>query len=188
MTPTSPAIRTSRSSPTDSPPPPRAGIEVHTLVRDSLATSPLPDELRAAALWWRLSGLLSVAALDGDPTLWTPGQLLGTAYEFLHGGIDPVDHGVTFPAHELATALTWRAEMLVRENHLARTYTPPTVEPLSIEDEEALAPLDETIGDTTADVLPAEFANPDNLPAPVNAPTAAVDAAAPTIPLASDAD
>jgi conjugative relaxase-like TrwC/TraI family protein len=209
-----------------------AGIDVHTLVRDSLATSPLPDELPAAALWWRLSGELSVAALDtdaadtaalapswapaltellgytaavrvmsdpawpslvatidaADPTLWTPGQLLGTAYEFLHGGIDPVDHGVTLPAHELATALTWRAEMLVRENHLARTYTPPPVEPLSVEEEEALAPLDETIGDTTADVLPAEFADPDNLPAPVNAPTAAVDAAAPTIPLGSDAD
>ena len=209
-----------------------AGIDVHTLVRDSLATSPLPDELPAAALWWRLSGELSVAALDtdaadtaalapswapvltellgytaavrvmsdpawpslvatvdaADPTLWTPGQLLGTAYEFLHGGIDPVDHGVTLPAHELATALTWRAEMLVRENHLARTYTPSPVEPLSVEDEEALAPLDETIGDTTADVLPAELADPDNLPAPVNAPTAAVDAAAPTIPLGSDAD
>lgn len=210
----------------------RAGIDVHTLVRDSLASSPLPDELPAAALWWRLSGELSVAALDtdaadtaalapswapvltellgytaavrvmsdpawpslvatvdaADPTLWTPGQLLGTAYEFLHGGIDPVDHGVTLPAHELATALTWRAEMLVRENHLARTYTPPPVEPLSVEEEEALAPFDETIGDTTADVLPAEFADPDNLPAPVNAPTAAVDAAAPTIPLGSDAD
>ncbi|CAH0299891.1 MobF family relaxase [Rhodococcoides fascians] len=209
----------------------RAGIDVHTLVRDSLAASPLPDELPAAALWWRLSGELSVAALDADtdgavlepswapvltellgytaavrvmsdptwpslvatvdaadPTLWTPGQLLGTAYEFLHGGIDPVDHGVTLPAHELATALTWRAEMLVRENHLARTYTPPPVEPLSVEDEEALAPLDETIGDTAADVLPAEFADPDNLPAPVNAPTAAVDAAVPTIPLGSDAD
>ena len=209
----------------------RAGIDVHTLVRDSLASSPLPDELPAAALWWRLSGELSVAALDADgdgavlepswapaltellgytaavrvmsdpawpslvatvdaadPSLWTPGQLLGTAYEFLHGGIDPVDHGVTLPAHELATALTWRAEMLVRENHLARTYTPPTVEPLSVEDEEALAPLDETIGDTTADVLPPEFADPDNLPTPVNAPTAAVDAAAPTIPLGNDAD
>jgi conjugative relaxase-like TrwC/TraI family protein len=209
----------------------RAGIDVHTLVRDSLAASPLPDELPAAALWWRLSGELSAAAVDADtdgsvlapswapvltellgytaavrvmsdaawpslvatvddadPTLWTPGQLLGTAYEFLHGGVDPVDHGVTLPAHELATALTWRAEMLVRENHLARTYTPPPIEPLSVEDEEALAPLDETIGDTTADVLPAEFADPDNLPAPVNAPTAAVDAAAPTIPLGSDAD
>ncbi|OZC83464.1 hypothetical protein CH282_16060 [Rhodococcus sp. 06-418-1B] len=206
----------------------RAGIDVHTLVRDSLAASPLPDELPAAALWWRLSGELSVAALDtdaadtaalapswapvltellgytaavrvmsdpawpslvatvdaADPTLWTPGELLGTAYEFLHGGIDPVDHGVTLPAHELATALTWRAEMLVRENHLARTHTPLPDEPLSVEDEETLAPLDETIGD----VLPAEFADPDNLPAPVNAPTAAVDAAAPTIPLGSDAD
>ncbi|WP_052057160.1 MobF family relaxase [Rhodococcoides fascians] len=211
----------------------RAGIDVHTLVRDSLATSPLPDELPAAALWWRLSGELSAAALDtdtdgsvlapswapvltellgytaavrvmsdpawpslvatvdaADPTLWTPGQLLGTAYEFLHGGIDPVDHGVTLPAHELATALTWRAEMLVRENHLARTYTPLPVEPLPVEDEEALAPLDETIGDTTGDVLPAEFADPDYLPAPANTQTvsAAVDADAPSIPLGSDAD
>nr|WP_181715739.1 MobF family relaxase [Cryobacterium sp.]QJS06116.1 relaxase TrwC [Cryobacterium sp.] len=210
----------------------RAGIDVHTLVRDSLAASPLPDELPAAALWWRLSGELSVAAVDADaadtatltpswtpvltellgytaavrimsdpawpslvatidaadPTLWTPGELLGTAYEFLHGGIDPVDHGVTLPAHELATALTWRAEMLVRENHLARTHTPLPDEPLSVEDEEALSPIDETIGDTAADVLPAEFADPDNLPAPVNAPTAAGDAGAPTIPLGSDAD
>lgn len=212
----------------------RAGIDVHTLVRDSLAASPLPDELPAAALWWRLSGELSAAALDtdaadtaaltpswtpmltellgeraatrvmsdpawpslvatvdaADPTLWTPGELLGTAYEFLHGGIDPVDHGVTLPAHELATALTWRAEMLVRENHLARTHTPLPDEPLSVEDEETLAPLDETIGGTTGDVLPAEFADPDYLPAPANTQTvsAAVDADAPSIPLGSDAD
>ncbi|MGU3438255.1 MobF family relaxase [Actinomycetes bacterium M1A6_2h] len=205
----------------------RAGIDVHTLVRDSLAMSPLPDELPAAALWWRLSGELSVAALDADtdgsvlepawapvltellgltaavrvmsdpawpslvatvdaadPALWTPGQLLGTAYEFLHGGIDPVDHGVTLPAHELATALTWRAEMLVRENHLARTYIGPDTAPLSVEDEEALAPIDETISDTTGDVLPDEFARPDA----ADTGRAPVDAASPTIPLGSDAD
>lgn len=212
----------------------RAGIDVHTLVRDSLASSPLPDELPAAALWWRLSGELSAAALDtdaadsatlvpswtpvltellgdkaaarvmsdarwpslvatvdaADPNMWTPGQLLGTAYEFLHGGIDPVDHGVTFPAHELATALTWRAEMLVRENHLARTYVGPDVEPLSVEDEETLAPVDETIGDIAGDVLPSEFADPDNLPPAVNAAaaTAPVDAMSPSIPDGSDAD
>lgn len=212
----------------------RAGIEVHTLVRDSLASSPLPDELPAAALWWRLSGELSAAALDtdgadtatltpswapvltellgdtaavrvmsdpawpslvatvdaADPTLWTPGELLGTAYEFLHGGIDPVDHGVTLPAHELATALTWRAEMLVRENHLARTHTPLPDEPLSVEDEEALGPIDETIGDTRGEVLPAEFADPDYLPAPANGQkvAAVVDADASSIPLDNDAD
>lgn len=211
----------------------RAGIDVHTLVRDAVATSPLPDELPAAALWWRLSGELSVAVLDADsdsgelapswtpvltellgytaavrvmsdpswpalvatidaadPAAWTPGELLGTAYEFLHGGIDPVDHGVTFPAHELATAMAWRAEMLVREHHLARTYTGPDVEPLAAEDEEALAPIDEVIGDTSADVFSAEWADPANRPPPVNARTAAApgDAASPSIPVEADAD
>ncbi|MDV8036755.1 hypothetical protein R4P53_25360, partial [Rhodococcus sp. IEGM 1414] len=209
----------------------RAGIEVHTLVRDSLATSPLPDELPAAALWWRLSGELSVAALDADtdgavlepswapvltellgytaavrvmsdpawpslvatvddadPTLWTPGQLLGTAYEFLHGGIDPVDHGVTLPAHELATALTWRAEMLVRENHLARTYTPPTAEPLSIEDEEAVPVVDEAVSDTVGGELPDEFVIPAALPTQAAATDTVVDGSTPAIPVDADAD
>lgn len=209
----------------------RAGIEVHTLVRDSLATSPLPDELPAAALWWRLSGELSVAALDADtdgavlepswapvltellgytaavrvmsdaawpslvatvddadPTLWTPGQLLGTAYEFLHGGIDPVDHGVTLPAHELATALTWRAEMLVRENHLARTYTPPTAEPLSIEDEEAVPVVDEAVSDTVGGELPDEFVIPAPLPTEAAATDTVVDGSTPAIPVDADAD
>ncbi|QII03751.1 relaxase domain-containing protein (plasmid) [Rhodococcoides fascians A21d2] len=209
----------------------RAGIEVHTLVRDSLATSPLPDELPAAALWWRLSGELSVAALDADtdgavlepswapvltellgytaavrvmsdaawpslvatvddadPTLWTPGQLLGTAYEFLHGGIDPVDHGVTLPAHELATALTWRAEMLVRENHLARTYTPPAAEPLSIEDEEAVPVVDEAVSDTVGGELPDEFVIPAPLPTQAAATDTVVDGSTPAIPVDADAD
>ncbi|MFA3899753.1 hypothetical protein ACKAMS_32585 [Rhodococcus sp. 5A-K4] len=209
----------------------RAGIEVHTLVRDSLATSPLPDELPAAALWWRLSGELSVAALDADtdgavlepswapvltellgytaavrvmsdaawpslvatvddadPTLWTPGQLLGTAYEFLHGGIDPVDHGVTLPAHELATALTWRAEMLVRENHLARSYTPPTAEPLSIEDEEAVPVVDEAVSDTVGGELPDEFVIPAPLPTQAAATDTVVDGSTPAIPVDADAD
>lgn len=209
----------------------RAGIDVHTLVRDSLATSPLPDELPAAALWWRLSGELSVAALDADtdgavlepswapvltellgytaavrvmsdaawpslvatvddadPTLWTPGQLLGTAYEFLHGGIDPVDHGVTLPAHELATALTWRAEMLVRENHLARTYTPPTAEPLSIEDEEAVPVVDEAVSDTIGGELPDEFVIPAALPTQAAATDTVVDGSTPAIPIDADAD
>ncbi|WP_176458343.1 MULTISPECIES: MobF family relaxase [unclassified Rhodococcus (in: high G+C Gram-positive bacteria)] len=209
----------------------RAGIEVHTLVRDSLATSPLPDELPAAALWWRLSGELSVAALDADtdgavlepswtpvliellgytaavrvmsdaawpslvatvdaadPTLWTPGQLLGTAYEFLHGGIDPVDHGVTLPAHELATALTWRAEMLVRENHLARTYTPPTAEPLSIEDEEAVPVVDEAVSDTIGGELPDEFVIPAALPTQAAATDTVVDGSTASVPVDADAD
>lgn len=211
----------------------RAGIDVHTLVREAFHTAPLPDELPAAALWWRLSRELSVTAHESstgdatelaptwtgelieilgygpavrvmsdpawpslvatvdaaDPNAWTAGELLGTAYEFLHGGIDPVDHGIALPAHELATALTWRAEMLVRENHAARTYIGPDVEPITAEDEEALAPVDETI-DTSADVLPPEFADPDNLPPAVNTPTdtGPVDALSPSIPDGSDAD
>lgn len=209
----------------------RAGIEVHTLVRDSLAASPLPDELPAAALWWRLSGELSAAAVDADtdgpvlepswapvltellgytaavrvmsdpawpslvatvddadPALWTPGQLLGTAYEFLHGGIDPVDHGVTLPAHELATALTWRAEMLVRENHLARTYTPPTAEPLSIEDEEAVLVVDEAVSDTVGGELPDEFVIPTALPTEAAASDTVVDGSTASVPVDADAD
>ena len=213
----------------------RAGIDVHSLVRESFHTAPLPDELPAAALWWRLSRELSAAAHESstgdatelaptwtgelleilgygpavrvmsdpawpslvatvdaaDPNAWTAGQLLGTAYEFLHGGIDPVDHGITLPAHELATALTWRAEMLVRENHAARTYIGPDVEPITTEDEEALAPVDETIGDTTGDVLPPEFADSDNLPPAVNTQaeqSGPVDALSPSIPDGTDAD
>ncbi|WP_206509821.1 MobF family relaxase [Rhodococcus sp. KRD197] len=218
----------------------RAGIDVHTLVRDSLAASPLPDELPAAALWWRLSGELSAAALDtdadgsvlepswtpvltellgdkaaarvmsdprwpslvatvdaADPSMWTPGQLLGTAYEFLHGGIDPVDHGLTVPAHELATALTWRAEMLVRENHLARTYIGPDVEPLTVEDEETLT-ADTGVSDTTGAELPEEFAalvephipirRSKSGPKTGGAGPEAPDASSPSIPDGADAD
>ncbi|WP_261773624.1 MobF family relaxase [Rhodococcoides corynebacterioides] len=211
----------------------RAGIDVHALVRDTLTRAPLPDELPAAALWWRLSGELSAAALDAadtsgdltpvwapllaelvgestarrivadaawpalvatvdaaDPSMWTPGELLGTAYECLHGGIDPVEHGLTVPAHELTRALTWRAEMLVRENHLARTYIGPDVEPLSVEDEEALAPVDDAVGDRAGDVLPSEFADPDRLPPPVGPPAAAAqtDARVAAVPIELDAD
>ncbi len=211
----------------------RAGIDVHTLVRDAVAQGPLPDELPAAALWWRLSGELSIAALDSnaagtdldpawapaliellgihaavkvmsdpswpalvatvdaaDPSMWTPGQLLGTAYEFLHGGIDPAEHGLTVPAHELTRALTWRAQMLVRENHLARTYIGPDVEPLSVEDEEALAPVDDVVGDRAGDVLPSEFADPGRLPPPVgqSASAAQADAHVAAVPVELDAD
>ena len=211
----------------------RAGIDVHALVRDTLTRAPLPDELPAAALWWRLSGELSAAALDAadasgdlapvwepllaelvgestarrivadaawpalvatvdaaDPSMWTPGELLGTAYECLHGGIDPVEHGLTVPAHELTRALTWRAEMLVRENHLARTYIGPDVEPLSVEDEEALAPVDDVVGDRAGDVPPPEFADPDRLPPPVGQPASAAqaDAHVAAVPVELDAD
>ena len=162
----------------------RAGMNVHALVREAAATSPLPDELPAAALWWRLSGTLSAAAVDADgsaaslrpvwtaslvsmlgennadrvmadagwpalvatvesadPAQWTPETLLGTAYELLHAGTDTDLAGVEHVRpHELATALTWRADMLIRQHSAAQTYVAPTEEPLSPDDEEMLAP------------------------------------------------
>ncbi|WP_072691391.1 MobF family relaxase [Rhodococcus marinonascens] len=42
----------------------RSGVDVHALVRRAVADRPLPVELPAAALWWRLSGTLSPAATD----------------------------------------------------------------------------------------------------------------------------
>ena len=42
----------------------RAGIDITALVRTAAARGPLPDELPAAALWWRLSRQLSPAALS----------------------------------------------------------------------------------------------------------------------------
>ncbi|WP_375497642.1 toprim domain-containing protein, partial [uncultured Jatrophihabitans sp.] len=41
----------------------RAGIDAAALTRSAAGTSPLPDEQPAAALWWRLAGHLSPAAM-----------------------------------------------------------------------------------------------------------------------------
>lgn len=63
----------------------RAGADVRTLLNDTLAAGgPLPDEMPAAALWWRLAGTLSPASVTRpDTTLrpaWTPElhRLFGT--------------------------------------------------------------------------------------------------------------
>ncbi|WP_449561098.1 AAA family ATPase [Mycolicibacterium mageritense] len=60
--------------------------DLHRLVRQAAAQRPLPDELPAAALWWRLSGQLShTATLDTPHTHlrppWTPAlnRIFGTA-------------------------------------------------------------------------------------------------------------
>ena len=42
----------------------RTGVDIAQLVRKTAADRPLPDELPAAALWWRLCGTLSPAALE----------------------------------------------------------------------------------------------------------------------------
>lgn len=50
----------------------RAGLDVPALVRSVTGDRPLPDEMPAAALWWRLSRTLSPATLDAT----TPGKHL----------------------------------------------------------------------------------------------------------------
>ncbi|WP_373123000.1 MobF family relaxase, partial [Mycobacterium marinum] len=62
----------------------RAGADVPTLVREAAAHGPLPAEMPAAALWWRLAGTLAPPSLEGvDTNLrppWTADlhHLLGT--------------------------------------------------------------------------------------------------------------
>ena len=46
----------------------RAGLDVDALTRDALADNPLPTEMPAAALWWRLSGQLAPAAAEATNT------------------------------------------------------------------------------------------------------------------------
>ncbi|MEE2061806.1 MobF family relaxase [Rhodococcus artemisiae] len=63
----------------------RTGVDVHGLVRRGVADRPLPTDLPAAALWWRLSGELSrttsdaAAAVDRTPS-WgaTLSEVLGS--------------------------------------------------------------------------------------------------------------
>ncbi len=67
----------------------RAGIDITTLTTRVAAERPLPDEMPAAALWWRLAAHLSPAALDAAGTsapdtlrpAWTPtlASILGDA-------------------------------------------------------------------------------------------------------------
>ncbi|ETA06155.1 TrwC relaxase [Gordonia alkanivorans CGMCC 6845] len=46
----------------------RAGLDVDALARDAIADNPLPTEMPAAALWWRLSGQLAPAAAEATNT------------------------------------------------------------------------------------------------------------------------
>jgi conjugative relaxase-like TrwC/TraI family protein len=55
----------------------QAGADIDTLLRDALAAhGPLPAEIPAAALWWRLAGTLAPPSLDRADTVlrppWTP--------------------------------------------------------------------------------------------------------------------
>jgi len=107
----------------------RAGLPVDALVTAAATTRPLPDELPAAALWWRLSGQLSPAALDaaGETGMnlrpdWAPqlGAVLGDrlatrvmadpAWPALVAAVDAATHHGWTPtevlgaAHDLLTA------------------------------------------------------------------------------------
>lgn len=42
----------------------RTGVNTHQLLSDAAVQGPLPDEMPAAALWWRLAGTLAPATLD----------------------------------------------------------------------------------------------------------------------------
>lgn len=46
----------------------RSGIDIAALARDEAAIRPLPDDMPAAALWWRLAAHLSPAAATGAST------------------------------------------------------------------------------------------------------------------------
>ncbi|MBV9088316.1 MAG: relaxase domain-containing protein [Mycobacteriaceae bacterium] len=51
----------------------RAGLDVQRLIEDALhADGPLPDELPAAALWWRLAGTLGPATVETTATALRP--------------------------------------------------------------------------------------------------------------------
>jgi len=107
----------------------RAGLPVDALVTAAATSRPLPDELPAAALWWRLSGQLSPAALDaaGETGMnlrpdWAPqlGAVLGDrlatrvmadpAWPALVAAVDAATHHGWTPtevlgaAHDLLTA------------------------------------------------------------------------------------
>jgi hypothetical protein len=50
----------------------KAGADVAQLLNTAMSQGPLPDELPAAALWWRLYGTLAPPSLDGGATQLRP--------------------------------------------------------------------------------------------------------------------
>ncbi len=101
----------------------RAGLPVEALVTAAAGTRPLPDELPAAALWWRLSGQLSPAAVEAAGAAganlrpdWAPqlvavlGQRAATrvmadpAWPTLVAAVDTATHHGWTPEQVLGTA------------------------------------------------------------------------------------
>lgn len=91
----------------------RAGLDVPALVRSVTGDRPLPDEMPAAALWWRLSRTLSPATLDAT----TPGKHLAPHWT---PALDVVFGDET--ARRIRSDTAWPS--LVSAVEAAQTWTP----------------------------------------------------------------
>ena len=73
----------------------RAGADASALLRAAAAEKPLPDEYRAAAIWWRIAGQVSPAVLTTDRDLAPTGPLrpdwLPTLIAALNTSTDPTE-------------------------------------------------------------------------------------------------
>lgn len=98
----------------------RAGLEVATLLEQAAAKAPLPDEMPAAALWWRLHDRIGAATLDTS----TPAsrrlrpEWITTLHDLL--GPDTAEHVMASPswtqlvaAIEEADPATWPPHTLL---------------------------------------------------------------------------
>jgi conjugative relaxase-like TrwC/TraI family protein len=82
----------------------RTGVNIHHLVTAAVDQGPLPDELPAAALWWRISGTLSPAALDTATPGLRPVWLPDLASVFGTGLAETIVSDTAFPALVSAVA------------------------------------------------------------------------------------
>ncbi|WP_188547579.1 MobF family relaxase [Rhodococcoides trifolii] len=120
----------------------QAGIDVHSLIEEAVADRPLPDEIPAAALWWRLSGALGDAVLEADglgPTVRPPWS------EHLVAALGSVD------AERVMTDAAWPALVSAVDAASPRSWTPASLL------DTAVGLLDPGVGDTQG-VRPHELA------------------------------
>lgn len=110
----------------------RTGVDLRQLLTDAAAQGPLPDEMPGAALWWRLSGTLTPAALElphaGLRPAWLPDlhTIFGsTLAEAISG--DPAFPGLV-AAINAADPARWTPSDLLhvaREHLLDTDHQPP---------------------------------------------------------------
>lgn len=95
----------------------RAGLPVSDLMTAAAAQSPLPLEMPASALWWRISGKVAPAVLEGDASTlrpdWTP-ELLGLLGEGRTARLldDPAWPSVVAAVHQ-ATGAGWTPTQVI---------------------------------------------------------------------------